>query len=158
LPALTKTHGFRLFLHGALVVVVVVSAVSVLNGIKLMKTVEETTGWLREGMISSLKYSNDISTLVARGTRLGDVRITDFTVHEVILEPKDAIIWYTDGITENENAEHEPYGDRRFRRVINRSAFLSAEQARDAIIEDVTDYYGGYPLKDDVTLVVGRVG
>ncbi|MBW2459406.1 MAG: SpoIIE family protein phosphatase [Deltaproteobacteria bacterium] len=102
--------------------------------------------------------TNEISTLVARGTRLGDVRITDFAVQEVTLDPKDAIIWYTDGITENENAEHEPYGDRRFRRVINRSAFLSAEKVRDAIIEDVTDYYGGYPLKDDVTLVVGRVG
>jgi Stage II sporulation protein E (SpoIIE) len=74
------------------------------------------------------------------------------------LHGEDAIIWYTDGITENENAEHEPYGDRRFRRVINRAAFLSAEQARDAIMEDVIDYYGGYPLKDDVTLVVGRVG
>lgn len=98
-----------------------------------------------------------LSTLVVRGQRLGDSAGEEYVVKDQELTPDTTIVWYSDGIVECENFENEEYGARRFRRVITKTAHLPADQVRDQILNDVVQFAGEVPPRDDVTLVVGRV-
>lgn len=76
---------------------------------------------------------------------------------EVKLEPGDVVLFYTDGLTDAENAAADPYGEQRLARVVaSAAASGSSEQIRDAILEDVARFCAGQLLFDDLTLVVVR--
>ncbi len=73
---------------------------------------------------------------------------------EVMLEVGDAVVLYTDGITEAENSHKQQYGLDRLCQKIQRHHNQSANEIRQAIVEDVQAFIGGHIQYDDITLLV----
>lgn len=73
---------------------------------------------------------------------------------EIVLNPGDGIVLYTDGITEAENPEKELYGLERLCEVVRQNYTLSATEMQQNIIADVRRYIGTQEVFDDITLVV----
>lgn len=73
----------------------------------------------------------------------------------VRLSPGDALVLYTDGITDASNAAEEPYGIERLSGVLRASRGGTACAIRDAVVADLRRYAGD-SMTDDETLVVIR--
>jgi serine phosphatase RsbU (regulator of sigma subunit) len=95
--------------------------------------------------------------LMARGPRLGEPGSTKYEIKDIDLQPNDLIVWYTDGIIEDQNQEGAEYGDKRFRKSIKEANALSLEAALKKIVEDADAFYTGVPHQDDHTLILGRI-
>jgi serine phosphatase RsbU (regulator of sigma subunit) len=71
------------------------------------------------------------------------------------LQPGEGVVLYSDGITEAENMNEEFYGLERLCQVISQTwPNASAEQVKQAVIDDVKQYIGQQKVYDDLTLVV----
>lgn len=101
-----------------------------------------------------------LKALVARGNPLGAGARPSIGTGHMRISAGDRFVWYTDGIVECTNASADPFGERRFQRLLRRNA-PSAETPRalrDILTRGALDHTAGHPLGDDVTLVVGQVG
>jgi len=72
------------------------------------------------------------------------------------LGPGDALVFYTDGITEARNVHGLQFGQGRLRDVLGRHAGDPAEDMATAIVDAAQEWSSG-PLTDDVAIVVVRV-
>jgi sigma-B regulation protein RsbU (phosphoserine phosphatase) len=72
------------------------------------------------------------------------------------LEPGDAVIFYTDGLTDAENAAGEPFGADRLAHAVNVIGHESAEIILEYIAAQVDRFCGEIPVFDDITLAVVR--
>ena len=68
------------------------------------------------------------------------------------IEPGDALLLYTDGVTEARNTDHEMYGRDRLRDAVQ-SAPEDIEAIGAAVLSDVRDFAGKRPQNDDLTIV-----
>lgn len=92
--------------------------------------------------------------LQATGVPIGifdDIAIAEETI---ALLPGDALIFYSDGITEAENAREEFFGMKRLTDLVSTHTHLSAEELCHVIVEAVEAFRAGAPRSDDLTLVV----
>ncbi len=81
--------------------------------------------------------------------------ISDFlSVKEILLQPGDGVVLYTDGITEARNLEGELYEVDKLCAVISRHWQLSASEIQQAVIADVRQHIGKQKVFDDITLLV----
>jgi len=81
--------------------------------------------------------------------------IIDFINHTSIeLNPGDGIVLYTDGIPEAYSMDKKQYGIERLCEVISENWHNSAEEVKQAIINDVKQHIGKQKVFDDITLVV----
>ncbi len=84
-----------------------------------------------------------------------DEEIADFISHVLVkLEPGDGVVLYTDGITEARNTSKQFYGVERLCEVISINWHNSAEQIKQAAINDLRQFIGEAKVFDDITLVV----
>jgi sigma-B regulation protein RsbU (phosphoserine phosphatase) len=75
---------------------------------------------------------------------------------EYRLEKDDILVFYTDGLTEAENTQTEPYGEKRLVEVVRASTGQPAAEILKRIIDSVAAFMGAAPPFDDTTLVVVR--
>ncbi len=81
--------------------------------------------------------------------------ISEFIAYaDIQLLPGDAIVLYTDGITEAENVNNEQYGLQRLIKIIKENWQEAAEEIKQAVIDDLWQFIGEQKLLDDVTLVI----
>jgi serine phosphatase RsbU (regulator of sigma subunit) len=71
---------------------------------------------------------------------------------EISLDPGDAIVLYTDGISEAMNAQGDVYGSKRIREVIARAP-QGVEPVGQALLDDVRRFVRGRMQSDDICLV-----
>ena len=71
---------------------------------------------------------------------------------ETILKYDDALMLYTDGITEAENHRHEQFGEERLKNVLKERR--DAEGHLEAIKEEVRKFVGDAPQSDDITALL----
>ncbi|HEY9613392.1 SpoIIE family protein phosphatase [Allocoleopsis sp.] len=84
-----------------------------------------------------------------------DEEISDFINHTTIkLNPGDGVVLYTDGIPEAYNINKEQYGIERLCEVLSQNWQDSAEEIKQAVINDVKEFIGEQKVFDDITLVV----
>jgi serine phosphatase RsbU (regulator of sigma subunit) len=100
----------------------------------------------------------EFGSLMIRGHRLGDDPNSKYEAKTTELLSGDLLVWYTDGIVECENSDNEEYGERRFRASVRKSAIMDPPDLRDAIVSDAAEYYGDTPRRDDITMVIGKLG
>ena len=74
--------------------------------------------------------------------------------HQVSLEHGDILAFYSDGILEASNPDDEMYGEERFHDALRRHAESTAQQIRDAILDEVNQFRGETPQDDDIALVI----
>jgi sigma-B regulation protein RsbU (phosphoserine phosphatase) len=81
--------------------------------------------------------------------------ITDFIAEaKISLNPGDVVVLYTDGITEAENLEREEYGIDRLCEIVKQNWQRSADEIKQAVINDVKQYISTQKIFDDITLLV----
>jgi PAS domain S-box-containing protein len=89
------------------------------------------------------------------GTILGKEIITaKFDVLNFTVSGGDALLVYTDGLTESYNASRESYGEERLYSAFKKSPSGTAREIIDFIIGDFNAYIGTTPTKDDITLMI----
>lgn len=107
--------------------------------------------------------SRSVTTLVSpSGLGLGITTNRVFgmqlKVAEMVLSEGDAVVFYSDGITEAMNTGLEQFGEQRLMEAVEKTDSLDATATRDSILCDVREFLGGVHPQDDMTLVVLRVG
>ncbi|MEK7397016.1 MAG: PP2C family protein-serine/threonine phosphatase, partial [Candidatus Poribacteria bacterium] len=70
----------------------------------------------------------------------------------------DILVLYTDGITETLNSQDEQFGKERLERLISSNTNLSAPELKSLIIQELNKYCEDNVYKDDVTLVIAKMG
>jgi sigma-B regulation protein RsbU (phosphoserine phosphatase) len=73
---------------------------------------------------------------------------------DIQIYPGDTVVFYTDGITEAEDKNRVQYGIKRLMEVIKENWQQSAEEIKQAVIDDLWEYMGTQKPLDDITLVV----
>jgi len=81
--------------------------------------------------------------------------IADFVAEaRVQLNPGDVVVLYSDGITEAEDINRVQYGLERLCEVVRRHCQSSADDIKQAVIDEVQQYIGEQRVYDDITLLV----
>lgn len=95
-----------------------------------------------------------IEHLAAGGMPLGIAADTTFREGRTQLQPGDALVVYSDGVTETNNPRGEEFGVERLYKTIQRNLERSAAGLRDRIEAELTKFAEGTPAADDITLVI----
>jgi phosphoserine phosphatase RsbU/P len=102
-----------------------------------------------------LRAGGDVESIPARGRVLGafpDLASVDRLVR---LDPGDALLLYTDGVTDARNRDGF-FGEERLRKTLEGCTESSAEDIVKAIDRKLNEFHGGQP-RDDIAFVVVRV-
>lgn len=78
-------------------------------------------------------------------------------VQEIEMEPGDAFVLYSDGVTEAMNETLEQFGEERLQAVLDACDGCDAHATEQAILQAVRAFIGTAPPHDDMTLFVVRV-
>jgi len=70
------------------------------------------------------------------------------------LSDMSSLIFYTDGVTEAENAEKKLYGAERLLEKIRKTSKLKPQERVENLLSDINDYIDGCEPSDDTTLMV----
>ena len=89
------------------------------------------------------------------GSLLGVVETVAVADEEHVIRPGDALVLYTDGITERRRG-HEFFGEERVRQTLAASAGLSADEIAGRVEDAARRFVAGQP-SDDMAVVVVRV-
>jgi serine phosphatase RsbU (regulator of sigma subunit) len=102
-----------------------------------------------------------IEELGRTGIPLGVLKETSWSRECINVEVGDALVLYTDGITDALNAEEQFYGQERLKEAVRRNCGKPAKEMHEALLAGVRDWVGGAQQFDDITLMVivrGKVG
>jgi serine phosphatase RsbU (regulator of sigma subunit) len=92
--------------------------------------------------------------LAAGGVPLGIMPDALYREGRAQLQPGDALVIYSDGVSETQNAAGEEYGPVRLYNTVARYLESTAAGIRDKIEADLTKFAQGTPASDDITLVI----
>lgn len=87
---------------------------------------------------------------------LGAIEGMSFKNESLQLNPGDAIVMYTDGVTEAENIDHAQFGESRTEAVLSELKGATSKQIVDTINEKLKEFVDGAPQSDDITQLVIR--
>jgi sigma-B regulation protein RsbU (phosphoserine phosphatase) len=102
------------------------------------------------------KASNVEKLDVKGGLPLGVSSDGGFDQTSISFDKDDVLLFYTDGLTEALSKSKDMYGEGRLEEVLNRSSMEAASQIKNFLLEDVTKFAKGVPLKDDMTIIVAK--
>jgi len=95
--------------------------------------------------------------LSATAMALGITVETDFPSMEVVLEPCDRLVLYTDGVTEAEDPKDREYGEARLEAWLQANREETGRRLIDGVIAEVLEHCGAARPRDDMTLMcLGR--
>lgn len=94
--------------------------------------------------------------LPATGVPLGMFRNTDFHVERLSVEPGEALLIYTDGLTEASNSDGEEYGIQRVKTIASRHCAESADTIIGRCLSDWRSFAADAKQKDDLTILALR--
>jgi sigma-B regulation protein RsbU (phosphoserine phosphatase) len=100
--------------------------------------------------------TEEIETLSGRGTVLGVLEDIELEDRQIIIDPGDVLVFYTDGISEAFDARGDAFGVDRLSDALQRSSGASAGDVLDGIISHIETFVGDTPQSDDLTLFVVR--
>ena len=80
-----------------------------------------------------------------------------FTMQSTQLEPGDALMIFSDGVTEAQNTNRDFFGDARLEEILKKSAELPVHEVCTRMVEAVENFAGFAPQADDITAVLVRL-
>ncbi|MGC4054332.1 MAG: SpoIIE family protein phosphatase [Paludibaculum sp.] len=103
-----------------------------------------------------LRAAGEHHWLKTPGVGLGMTRRAQYEQAQIALQPGDALVLYTDGVTEARNPEGEEFGEARLLEALRTAPRTSAQSAAEHLLAAVTTFASGAPQHDDITLIVAR--
>ncbi len=101
-----------------------------------------------------LRCDGSLEELQTSGTILGMFDEVSFIGHSVRCEPGDALVLYSDGLTDSRDPAGEAYGLDRLRAAAQGASGQSVEGLHERIIRDLESFVSDAESRDDVTLLV----
>jgi sigma-B regulation protein RsbU (phosphoserine phosphatase) len=103
-----------------------------------------------------LRANGGIEELLDGGSLLGAFPFDTFAQGCAQLEPGDALVIYSDGILDSSNPSGEQFGPKRWEQLLRNVQADDADALLLSLLGAVQDHAGGYPIQDDMSLVVIR--
>jgi sigma-B regulation protein RsbU (phosphoserine phosphatase) len=100
--------------------------------------------------------AGDGSELRTRGMILGAFEDITIEERETVLDLGDALLLYSDGVTDATSAQGKTFGEERLRLVLVANAERGAQALIEAILAAIDEFTGGAAQYDDMTLVAVR--
>jgi sigma-B regulation protein RsbU (phosphoserine phosphatase) len=100
------------------------------------------------------REEGSIEVLRHHGVAMGVVPAKDQYAESIQLNRGDAVILYTDGITEAHNEKYELYGEERLIKLIRTEGWRTSSDIVERIVRDVNLFAGKAPQHDDITLLI----
>jgi len=97
-----------------------------------------------------------VERLDVNGMVVGAFPMAPYSESHVELNSGDLLVFFTDGISEPENAYGEMFGEDRLAELISRHAHLGEDQIIEAVWKGVHEWSGDGELADDMTLLLAR--
>ncbi|NUQ38764.1 MAG: PP2C family protein-serine/threonine phosphatase [Caldilineales bacterium] len=91
------------------------------------------------------------------GAAIGLVEEFQFRAAQVELKPGDALLLYTDGVTEAINAQAEEFGEARLLDLLGETATWPAQEMARALRQRLGEFTRGQPPADDLTFVACKI-
>lgn len=103
-----------------------------------------------------LRANGRTDLLERGGPLLGAIERAKFELGELILEPGDMLVAYSDGVLECRNTSEEEFGLDRIVAALKHADSSSAQGTVMMLLATLQDFANGSPLCDDVSLTVIR--
>jgi hypothetical protein len=100
--------------------------------------------------------SGRIERLSSTDAVFGFLRGVEYSAVEVVLEPGDLLLLYTDGVLEAQSPSDEMFGDHRLEALLRDVDDAPAEAVLGRVFDEVATFVGGGQRTDDVTVMVIR--
>jgi serine phosphatase RsbU (regulator of sigma subunit) len=101
-----------------------------------------------------LRADGRIDLLEKGGPLLGAIEGAEFDLGELILEPGDTLVAYSDGVLECRNTSEEEFGLDRIVTALRHAESPSAQATLMMLLATLQDFANGSPLCDDVSLTL----
>lgn len=125
-------------------------------GVLHLRTLEFS--YVNGGHNAPLWFHDDRCTeLEGGGTILGADPQCQYHVSTVQLSPGDAVIFYTDGLTEAMNDKGQMFRESRIQSSAFGNRNASAQQMLDSLLDAVAKFRGEVPPRDDMTVMTMKV-
>jgi len=95
-----------------------------------------------------------VEQLDSGGLPLGLMGYAEYEAATITLEPGEAVVIYSDGVSEANNLNEDEFGMDRLKQVIQTNIARPASGIRDKIESALSDFTGTAPANDDITLVI----
>jgi sigma-B regulation protein RsbU (phosphoserine phosphatase) len=93
-----------------------------------------------------------------KGVMLGGLPEQIYKEEQLYLKEDDLVFFYTDGIVEAQNSKGEMFKIVRLIQLLIQNAHKKVSEIETAVIEALTNFTEGLPQKDDITMVILKVG
>jgi sigma-B regulation protein RsbU (phosphoserine phosphatase) len=93
---------------------------------------------------------------IPKGTLVGAIPGLTYSSLEIVIDPEDTLICYTDGVTEAQPESGEEFSEERLIELLRRESNLSPEIMVETVRREVTRFTGNNALDDDYTIMVIR--
>lgn len=100
------------------------------------------------------RADGSVIQLSSGGFPLGIMPGAEFEVGETRLQPGEALVVYSDGVSEAVNLREEEFGLDRLTEVVRRNLTASASGLRDRVESALSAFTQTAPANDDITLVI----
>jgi sigma-B regulation protein RsbU (phosphoserine phosphatase) len=101
--------------------------------------------------------SGEVERLDGGGFPVGLLDISAYDQCDVMLQPGDAVLCLSDGISEATNARNEMWTESEVETIVQTCRGLTARQMVDRLVEATDRFAGEAKQADDMTVVVVRV-
>lgn len=100
------------------------------------------------------RVNGQVQQLDSGGFPLGIIPMAEYEIGQVKLEAGEALVIYSDGVSEANNLKGEEFGIERLADVIKRNISSSASGLRDKVESALSGFTETAPAGDDITLVI----
>jgi phosphoserine phosphatase RsbU/P len=100
----------------------------------------------------------EVLRLEIGGPPVGLFPMSRYEQAETALEPGDVLIFFTDGVSEAENAAQDEFGEEALIESVRSCREAAPMRMIEEVMEAADRFAGGAPQHDDMTLVIARVG
>lgn len=111
-----------------------------------------------DGPLCLRRASGRVEELPAAGYLLGAFSDSTFELGETVLDEGDALVLYTDGISEARDGQRGFFGQERLETTIFATGVCQAQQMVEGIVGAVREFAGHVDQEDDLTLLVVKRG
>jgi sigma-B regulation protein RsbU (phosphoserine phosphatase) len=101
-----------------------------------------------------VRHDGEVQLLEAGGPLLGALKGAAFQSGELMLEPGDTVVVYSDGVVECRNPEGEEFGLDRLIAALPRAKQQSAHGTLMMLLAVVQEFANGFPMSDDMSLTL----